>query len=105
MIAQDNNRTVAQSFTKMLPRVHQRETRWTNVDRILRTALFVDSHLTSIVQTADLRGYAKRRFIENAETVLFDRICSRFHRANSGDIWIRHYTAPGSSCRVCTNRT
>ncbi len=82
MIAQDNNRTVAQSLTKMLPRVHRHETRWTNMARVLRTALFVDSHLISTVQTADLRDYGKRRFMENGETGLFDRIYSRFNRPN-----------------------
>jgi hypothetical protein len=105
IIVQDNNETVARKLTEMMRRFHRQGTRWTNIDHILETPLFVDSHLTSMVQMADLCGYVTRRFFENGETDLFDRIYGRFDRTNKGVVGIRHYTAPGCGCRVCTDHT
>ena len=105
IIVQDNNQTVAKKLTEMMRRFHRQGTRWTDINHILETPLFDDSHLTSMVQMADLCGYATRRFFENGETDLFERIYSRFDCTNKGVVGIRHYTAPGCDCRVCTDHT
>lgn len=101
LIVQDNNDTMARRLTGMMRRFHAEGTRWTHIDHIIETPLFVDSHLTSMVQMADLCGYATRRFFENSERDLFDRIYPRFDRTNHGVVGIRHYTAAGCACKVC----
>ena len=100
LLVQDNNETMAKRLTAMMP-FHAHGTRWVAIDHIIETPLFVDSHLTSMVQMSDLCGYAIRRFFENNETDLFNRIYPRFDRAANGIVGIRHYTAAGCACRVC----
>ena len=81
---------------------HQQGTLWAKVDRIIETPLFVDSSLTSMVQMADLCAYATRRFFENGETDLFDRIFGRFDQASGRIVGIRHYVgAKSCECKVC----
>lgn len=100
-IIQDNNETIARRLTSMMRRFHAQGTRWTGIDHIIETPFFVDSHLTSMVQMADLCGYATRRFFENNETDLFNRIYPRFDRVGQDVVGIRHFTRPGCDCRVC----
>jgi hypothetical protein len=101
MIVQDNNETMAKRLTKMMRDFHTEGTRWMSINCIIETPLFVDSHLTSMVQMADLCGYAIRRYIENSETDLFDRIYPRVDRANQTVVGARHFTAVGCNCRIC----
>ena len=54
-------------------------------------------HLTSMVQMADLCAYATRRFFENGELDLFDRIFGRFDQARGRMVGIRHYVG-GKAC-------
>jgi len=104
VLVQDNNQTVARRLTDLMLRFHRQGTRWTNIDHIVETPLFVDSQLTAMVQMADLCGYAIRRYYENDETDLFDRIYPRFDRTAQGVVGIRHFTARGCACRVCHDR-
>jgi hypothetical protein len=53
------------------------------------------------VQVADLCAYATRRYFENDERDLFDRIYSRFDRAGSAVVGIRHFAPESCPCRVC----
>jgi hypothetical protein len=62
--------------TSLMRRFHKRGTLWTRIQRLIETPLFVDSSLTSLVQIADLCGYALRRYLENGERDLFERIFS-----------------------------
>ena len=101
LLVQDNNETMAKRLTATMRQFHSHGTRWVAIDHIIETPLFVDSHLTSMVQMSDLCGYAIRRFFENNETDLFNRIYPRFDRAANGIVGIRHYTAAGCTCRVC----
>jgi len=101
MLVQDNNETMSRRLTEMMRRFHTSGTGWTEIDHIIETALFVDSHLTSMVQMADVCAYATRRFFENKETTLFDLIYPRFDRTNAAVVGIRHFTAHGCSCKVC----
>jgi len=105
IIVQDNNETMARRLTSMMRRFHVKGTGWTNIDHIVETPLFVDSHLTSMVQMADLCGYAIRRFFENGERDLFNRIYSRFDRAGSAVVGIRHFTTDGCVCQVCRDHS
>lgn len=104
LIVQDNNQTVAKRLTEMMRRFHRQGTRWTGINHIIETPLFVDSSLTRMVQMADLCAYGTRRFFENGERDFFDRIFSRFDRAGSGMgglVGIRHFAEQSCTCQVC----
>jgi hypothetical protein len=102
MIVQDNNQTVSSLLTASMRRYHREGTIWSKIDRIIETPLFVDSHLTSMVQVADLCAVAVRRFCEKGDRELFDRIKSRFDRSGDRLVGIRHYTGRVKcSCEIC----
>jgi hypothetical protein len=104
LLVQDNNPTAAKQLTSLMRRFHDQGTKWSGIELIVETPLFVDSELTSMVQLADLCSYAVRRFIENSEHDLFDRIYPRFDRAGGRLVGLRHYTAKNPcSCRICTD--
>jgi len=103
IIVQDNNSTVASRLTATMRRYHSTGTRWSEIDRIIETPLFVDSHLTSMVQLADLCAHAVRRFCEKGERLLWDRIVGRFDVKGGHLVGIRHFTGRSSwSCEICT---
>lgn len=101
ILVHDNNQTVAKRHTELMRRFHKRGTLWTTVDRIIETPLFVDSGLTRMVQIADLCAYALRRYLENQETDLFDRIFPRAHRVQNRVVGVRHYTGLNCTCEIC----
>ena len=103
IIVQDQNRAASKHLTDLMRRFHAQGTFFTKIPRLVETPLFVESGLTSMVQVADLCAYAVRRFFENGETDLFDRIYGRFDRKPSGTlVGLRHYTGDVTcSCRVC----
>ncbi len=103
ILVQDQNRTASKRLTDLMRRFHARGTFFTQIPRLAETPLFVDSGLTSMVQVADLCAYAVRRFFENGETDLFDRIYGRFDRTPSGTlVGLRHYTGQTTcACRPC----
>lgn len=106
LLVQDNNETAASHLTNLMRQYHfDGKTRWVQFRRIVETPLFVDSELTSMVQIADLCSYATRRFFENNETDLFDRIYRLFDRTSSGKlVGLRHFTAKRKcNCRVCVD--
>lgn len=103
LLVQDNNDTAARRLTRLARKYHDKGTTWNPVSRLVETPLFVDSALTSMVQLADLAAYSTRRFFENSETVLFDRIYPRFDRLAGKLVGLRHYTGKQQcSCKVCT---
>ena len=102
LIVQDNNETVARKITEMMLGFHRKGTRWTSITQIVETPFFVDSRLTSMVQMADLCGYAIRRYFENGESDLLDRIFSRFDRTPQGVVGIHHFTSANCQCKVCS---
>ncbi len=105
LLIHDNDETNADRLTKLMRDFHSSGTLFSNIQRIIETPFFVDSRLTVGVQLADLCAYATRRFFENNETDLFDRIYSRFNRDRDKLIGIRHYTGQRNcTCRVCSER-
>jgi hypothetical protein len=102
LLIEDNNQTVAKNITTLMRRFHIQGTLWAKVERIIETPLFVDSNLTSMIQMADLCAYSTRRFLENGEEDLFDRIFGRFDHARGRVVGIRHYVgAKPCKCKVC----
>lgn len=106
LLIHDHNQTVAQKLRQLMLRFHKSGTAWREIAHIIETPLFVDSKLTSMVQVADLCGYALRRFLENGETELFDKIYSRADRKDGKVVGVRHYTDTSKPCmcKICTSR-
>ncbi|HZL17552.1 MAG TPA: DUF3800 domain-containing protein [Polyangia bacterium] len=102
MLVHDQNQTASKNLTALMRSFHSQGTTYSKIPLIIETPLFVDSELTSMVQAADLVGYALRRFIENKETDLFERIYPRFDRRGQTLVGLRHYTGKSPcSCRIC----
>lgn len=103
LLIHDNNETVAKKHTKLMKEFHRVGTLWTKITQIIETPLFVDSQLTSLVQIADLCGYALRRYLENKEDYLFSLIFKRADRKDGVAVGVRHYTARGCTCKICAS--
>ena len=101
LLIHDNNPTVAKRHTEMMKTFHKAGTLWTDVTRIVETPLFVDSELTGMVQIADLCCYALRRFLENNETDLFDKVYKRADRVGDTVVGVRHFSADSCQCKIC----
>lgn len=104
VLIHDNNETVAKKHTNIMKKFHQNGTLWTKIENIIETPLFVDSQLTSMVQIADLCGYALRRYLENKEDGLFNLIYKIADRANDGTVvGVRHFTKGSCVCKICSS--
>lgn len=101
LLIHDNNPTVAQKHTLLMKKFHKDGTFWTQINHIIETPLFVDSQLTSMVQIADLCGYALRRYLENDEAELFDVIFRRADRKENVVVGVRHFTKSSCTCKIC----
>lgn len=101
LLIHDNNQTVAKELMELMRGFHQKGTLWTSVVNIIETPLFVDSELTSMVQVADLCGYAMRRYLENGEEELFDLVFERADRKDDIVVGVRHFTDPSCRCKIC----
>lgn len=97
----DNNDTVSKRHTDLMKRFHRYGTLWTSVEKIIETPLFVNSELTSLVQIADLCCYSIRRYLENNESNLFDRIKKKIDRKNGKIVGIRHFSDSSCKCELC----
>lgn len=104
LLVQDNNPTAATRLTELMRHFHRGGTLFTKIRRIVETPFFVDSQLTSCVQLSDLAAFSVRRFFENTESDLFDRIYGRFEWDNQVLVGLRHYTGTRAcQCRVCVD--
>ena len=101
LLIHDNNQTVAKKHTEIMKMFHKRGTFWNYVNNIIETPLFVDSTLTSMIQMADVCGYAIRRYLENGETELFDEVFKRADRRGEKAVGVRHFTKPTCTCKIC----
>lgn len=102
LLISDNNETINRRLTHLMRKFHVDGTMWRKIQHIVETPLFVDSTLTSMIQVADLMSYATRRYFENEEEELFDKIKSRFDRHYTRLVGIRHFTpSEKCGCAVC----
>jgi hypothetical protein len=97
----DNNDTVSRKHTELMKKFHRHGTLWTSIEHIIETPFFVNSELTSLVQIADLCCYALRRYFENNEVDLLNRIQSRFDRNKGKIVGVRHFTDVTCQCLFC----
>jgi len=102
LVIHDNNDTVAKKHTELMKKFHRDGTLWTQINNIIETPLFVDSHLTSTIQIADVCGYAIRRYLENGETQLFDHVFKRADQKAGKVVGVRHFTRNTCKCKICT---
>lgn len=105
LLVHDNNQTVAKKHTTLMRRFHQEGTLWTSVERIIETPLFVDSSLTSLVQDADLCAYSLRRYVENQEAGLFNKIFQRADRCGGVVVGVRHWSPTTCICEICRSHS
>ncbi|MCY3019828.1 MAG: DUF3800 domain-containing protein [Planctomycetota bacterium] len=106
LLVHDTNETVSKKLTELMRSFHAKGTFFWKITRIVETPLFVDSRLTAMVQMADVCAYATRRFFENAEEDLFNRVHDRFDRSGGRVVGIRHYRHRGRcTCRVCAEHS
>ena len=103
VLVHDNNQTVAKKHTELMRQFHDSGTLWAKIGRIAETPLFVDSQLTRMVQLADLCSYAVRRYVENGDTFLFEKVFQRAHSFNGKAVGVRHYTQWECTCEICKN--
>lgn len=103
LLVHDNNPSVAKEHTDLMRRFHQQGTLWAAIDTIIETPMFVDSKLTRMVQLADLCAYSLRRFVENGEVDLFNRIFLRADRFYGRTVGIRHFAGLACVCQICTD--
>jgi hypothetical protein len=101
LLVHDNNPTVAAKHTRLMRAFHSAGTLWTDIRWIIETPLFVESSLTRMVQVADLCGFALRRYLENREVDLFQRIFARADRIAGTAVGVRHFTRPNCDCMIC----
>ena len=104
LLVHDNNETVCKKHTALMKQFHKKGTLWTSIKHIVETPLFVDSALTDMIQIADLCSIALRRYLENGDKDLFDRISPRFDKHKGKLVGVRHYTETTCTCDICTNR-
>lgn len=97
----DNNETVSKKHTALMKSFHKHGTLWTSIEHIIETPFFVNSELTSLVQIADLCSFSLRRYFENSEADLLERIQSRFDRKDGKIVGIRHFTDSNCRCVFC----
>jgi hypothetical protein len=101
LVVHDNNQTIAKKHTDLMRKVHDHGTLWTSIKNIIETPLYVDSSLTRMVQMADLCSYALRRYVENGETELFNRVLKRIDRIGTKGVGIRHFSGLSCQCKIC----
>jgi len=106
LLVHDQNETASLRLTKRMRSFHRTGTSFAKIPNIIETPLFVDSKLTSIIQVADLVGFALRKFIETKEKEadLFDRVYNVFDRQSGVLVGLRHYTGTAPcACRICVD--
>jgi hypothetical protein len=101
VVIHDNNETVAKKHTELMRSYHRSGTFWTKIENIIETPLFVDSQLTGMVQIADLCAYGLRRYLENHETEIFDKVFVRADRRYGLTVGVRHFSELTCPCTIC----
>lgn len=101
LLIHDNCQTISEKHTKLMQQFHREGTLWTQINHVVETPFFVDSQLNSMIQIADVCALALRRYFENGEEDLIDRIQSRFDRKKGRVVGVRHYTNTSCNCKIC----
>lgn len=105
MLVSDYDDHKALRFSNLLRRFQTWRTPWINVTRVIESPFFLDSHLNSAVQLADVCAFALRRYLENKEKGRFMPILPKFYQTSKGLHGLRHFIPVGEcSCEICKLR-
>jgi hypothetical protein len=104
MLIYDNNETVAKRFRELMKNFQKDGTSWTSIKNIIETPLFVNSELTAMIQVADVCAYSLRRYLENDESELFEKIYKRADRKDNLVVGVRHFSENSCQCEICNSR-
>lgn len=102
LLIHDNNETIAKKHTALMKGFHANGTLWSEINHIIETPLFVNSELTSMIQMIDVCSYAIRRYLENKEDKLFDKVFQRCDTKGTAKVGMRHFTHAGCLCKICS---
>jgi hypothetical protein len=101
LLIHDNNPTVSKRHTALMKSFHKKGTLFTKIDNIIETPLYVDSELTSMIQLADVCGFALRKYLEKGEETLFKLIYDRADKKDNKVVGVRHFSEQGCNCFIC----
>lgn len=102
MIAYDLNESQVQGLTSGMAGFQRQGGLWRKMDRIVGHPFFVGSHTSSLIQAADVVGYALRRYAEKGETMLFNPLFPGFDRLGPRLVGLRHYRGGRRcACLIC----
>ena len=94
--------TVAERVTSMTARLQEVGGLWRRLERVACHPFFVASHLSDLIQAADVVSYALRRCCENGEEDLLGRCFGRFDRIPGRLVGLRHYRGSRRcGCMIC----
>lgn len=105
LLIHDNCQTISEKHTKLMQKFHREGTLWTKINHVVETPFFVDSQLNSMIQIADVCALALRRYFENGEDDLLNRIQSRFDRKRGRLVGVRHFSDSSCDCKICQRPT
>lgn len=102
IVAYDANETVATRFTALMAQFQAVGGLWRRFRRIAGHPFFVPSHMSDLIQVADVLAYGLRRYAERRETRLFSPSFGRFDRIGNRLVGLRHYRgAKHCTCLIC----
>lgn len=98
VVAYDQNESVVRRILRMTADLQAGGGTWRRFHRLAGHPFFVASHLSDMIQVADLVSYALRRYADRNETDLYLRLAPRFDRIGEQLVGLRHYRG-GRQCR------
>lgn len=102
VVAYDANETIAERLTSLTADYQRVGATWRRLTHIGGHPFFVASHLSDMIQIADVVAYGLRRYCEKGETDLLNRYFSRFDRLPGRLVGLRHYRGGRQcSCMIC----
>ena len=102
VVAYDQNDAVVDRFTSLMARFQVTGGIWRRLRQIAGHPFFVPSHMSDMLQVADVVAYGLRRYCERGERDLLDRYIGRFDRLGSDLVGLRHYRGGRRcTCIIC----
>ena len=102
IVAYDANESVVARFTSLMARFQQTGGLWRRFRQIAGHPFFVPSHMSDLIQVADVVSYGLRRYAERDETRLFSPSFGRFDRLGNRLVGLRHYRGTRHcACLIC----
>jgi Protein of unknown function (DUF3800) len=102
IVAYDANESVVERFTTLMARFQDVGGIWRQFRHITGHPFFVPSHMSDLIQVADVVSYGLRRYAENAEWGLLGSYFHRFDRVGARLVGLRHYRGGRRCrCRIC----